>query len=146
MLQDIGILIAGLIVLIAGGEVLVRGASSIAYRLKISRLVVGLTIVAFGTSSPELFISVHSALKGQADMAMGNVIGSNICNLGLVLGFTALIANIPVDRNSIKIDWPVAMGSSLLLFGLIKLGRLDWMVGIMFVTLLIVYILSLIHI
>ena len=141
MLENIAILIVGLIVLIAGGELLVRGASSIAYRMKISRLVVGLTIVAFGTSSPELFISVHSALKGSADMAMGNVIGSNICNLGLVLGFTALIAHIPVDKNSIKIDWPVAMGSSLLLFAVIKLaGEMNWIAGICFVSILITYI------
>ena len=89
---NILILILGLVVLIVGGEFLVRGASRVALRLKISPLVVGLTIVAFGTSSPELFISIQSALAGSPDMAMGNVIGSNICNLALVLG---------VDRKSV---------------------------------------------
>lgn len=130
----------GLVVLIAGGELLVRGASAIAYRMSISRLVVGLTIVAFGTSSPELFISVQSALKGSADMAMGNVIGSNICNLALVLGLTAVLARIPVDENSIKIDWPMAMGSSILLYVLVQFGDLNWIEGIVFVSILVVYI------
>jgi cation:H+ antiporter len=138
--EDIFYLIAGLIILIAGGEVLVRGASAIAYRLQISRMVVGLTIVAFGTSSPELFISVQSALKGSADMAMGNVVGSNICNLGLVLGITALIAKIPVDESSLKIDWPMAMGSAVLLYILVHFGALNWVEGVAFVLVLITYL------
>ena len=140
MLQQFFELFMGLVVLIAGGELLVRGASAIAYRMSISRLVVGLTIVAFGTSSPELFISVQSALKDSADMAMGNVIGSNICNLGLVLGLTAILARIPVDENSIKIDWPMAMGSSILLFVLVQFGDLNWIEGIIFVSILVTYI------
>lgn len=138
--QEFFELFMGLVVLIAGGELLVRGASAIAYRMSISRLVVGLTIVAFGTSSPELFISVQSALSGSPDMAMGNVIGSNICNLGLVLGLTAVLARIPVDENSIKIDWPMAMGSSILLFVLVQFGDLNWIEGLIFVSILIVYI------
>ena len=113
MVLDLFELLMGLVVLIAGGELLVRGASAIAYRLNISRLVVGLTIVAFGTSSPELFISVQSAVNDSPDMALGNVIGSNICNLALVLGVTAVFSKIPVDESSIKLDWPMAMGSSL---------------------------------
>ncbi|MGB0524801.1 MAG: calcium/sodium antiporter [Flammeovirgaceae bacterium] len=140
MLQESFALLMGLVVLIAGGELLVRGASAIAYRMSISRLVVGLTIVAFGTSSPELFISVQSALKGSADMAMGNVIGSNICNLGLVLGLTAVLSRIPVDENSLKIDWPMAMGSSLLLFVLVQFGELNWIEGVIFVLILVTYI------
>ena len=141
MLADFFELFIGLIVLIAGGELLVRGASAIAYRMSISRLVVGLTIVAFGTSSPELFISVQSALDGHSDMALGNVIGSNICNLALVLGVTAVISKIPVDNSSIKLDWPVAMGSSILLFLLLYWDqRLDWWEGAFFVTTLVIYI------
>lgn len=138
--EEIFYLLAGLVILIAGGEILVRGAAAIAYRLHISRMVVGLTIVAFGTSSPELFISVQSALSGSPDMAMGNVIGSNICNLGLVLGITALIAQIPVDKSSIKIDWPMAMGSAILLYVLVQFGSLNWMEGVAFVLVLIIYL------
>lgn len=142
---NILILILGLIVLIAGGEFLVRGASRVALRLKISPLVVGLTIVAFGTSSPELFISIQSALAGSPDMTMGNVIGSNICNLALVLGVTSFFAPIQVNSNSIKIDWPMAMGSSLLLFLLVAEGYLIRGEGILFVIILASYVFLLIN-
>jgi cation:H+ antiporter len=139
-LQDIAMLALGLGVLIAGGELLVRGASAIALRLNISKLVVGLTIVAFGTSSPELFISVQSALKGSADMAMGNVVGSNICNLALVLGLTALLSNIPVERNTIRLDWPMAMGSALLLYAFVSFGDLGQVHGIIFLAIISAYV------
>ena len=140
-IEDTAMLLLGLGVLIAGGELLVRGASAIALRLNISKLVVGLTIVAFGTSSPELFISIQSALKGSPDMAMGNVIGSNICNLALVLGLTAVLSAIPVERNSIRLDWPLAMGSSLLLYILILIfGEINWMIGAVFVGILVTYL------
>ncbi len=145
MLLDIGILLGGLIVLITGGEYLVRGASNIALRLHISPLIIGLTIVAFGTSAPELFISIKAALEDSPDMAMGNVIGSNICNLALVLGITAVFSPIPVNSNSIKIDWPVTMGSSLLLYILVIGGYLKRVEGIIFVILLISYVIFLIR-
>lgn len=139
MLQDFGLLFGGLIILIAGGEFLVRGAVSIALRMKISPLVVGLTVVAFGTSAPELFISLQSALTGSPDIAMGNVVGSNICNLTLVLGLTACITSVPVQKDSLKIDWPVAMGSSLLLFLLVQGNVLGFWEGVLFVVLLVSY-------
>ncbi|MDW7693489.1 calcium/sodium antiporter [Flammeovirgaceae bacterium SG7u.111] len=139
------ILVVGLVVLIAGGEFLVRGASRIALRLNISPLVVGLTIVAFGTSSPELLISVSTALSGNSDMTMGNVIGSNICNLALVLGLTAFFSPINVHKNSIRIDWPVVMGSSLLLYILVLEGHLNRYEGVVFVLLLSIYIFFLIR-
>ncbi|MGB3588939.1 MAG: calcium/sodium antiporter [Tunicatimonas sp.] len=139
MIVNIGILLGGLVVLIAGGEFLVRGSVSIALRLKISPLVVGLTVVAFGTSAPELFISVQSALSGSPDIAMGNVIGSNICNLALVLGITAFITPVPVQKDIIRIDWPVAMGSSLLMFALVQGNLISFWEGILFITLLIGY-------
>ncbi len=142
---NILILILGLVVLIVGGEFLVRGASRVALRLKISPLVVGLTIVAFGTSSPELFISIQSALAGSPDMAMGNVIGSNICNLALVLGVTSLFSPIQVNSNSIKIDWPMAMGSSVLLFLLVAEGFLERSEGVLFVVILAGYVFLLIN-
>ncbi|QNL22281.1 calcium/sodium antiporter [Hyphobacterium sp. CCMP332] len=112
---DLFFLILGLVVLISGGEFLVRGASNIALRLKISPLVVGLTIVAFGTSAPELLISVKSVLSGIDDLAMGNVVGSNICNLGLVLGFTAVVSDIYIERNTLRFDWPMTFFASILM-------------------------------
>lgn len=139
MLLNIGLLIIGLFVLIVGGDFLVRGASSIALRAHISPLVVGLTIVAFGTSAPELLISINAALTGSPDLAMGNVIGSNICNLALVLGITVLIGPVKVQADSIRIDWPVTMVSALLLFWWARDGNLTIREGIFFVTFLIGY-------
>ncbi|WKN31641.1 calcium/sodium antiporter [Porifericola rhodea] len=139
MLYSIFLLAVGLIVLVSGGEFLVRGASSIALRLRISPLVVGLTIVAFGTSAPELFISVQSALSGSPDLAMGNVVGSNICNLALVLGFTAVIFPVPVQKDSLSIDWPMTIGSSILLFLLVQDYLISPVEGAVFVLILAVY-------
>lgn len=141
MLLNILMLIVGLFVLIIGGDFLVKGASSIALRAHISPLVVGLTIVAFGTSAPELLISIKAALAGSPDMTMGNVVGSNICNLALVLGVTALIEAIKVQPDSIKIDWPVTMGSSLLLYFVVKedAAMIKTYEGIIFIVLLVAY-------
>lgn len=133
------VLLAGLTLLILGGDFLVRGASGIALRAKISALVVGLTVVAFGTSAPELLVCIQSALAGNPDIAMGNVIGSNICNLALVLGVTSVILPIEVHADSLKIDWPVTMGASLLLFVFILDGWVDNWEGLLFISLLAVY-------
>lgn len=139
MLFSVFLLVIGLVVLVSGGEFLVRGASSIALRVHISPLVIGLTIVAFGTSAPELFISVQSALQGSPDLAMGNVVGSNICNLALVLGVTAIIFPVPVQKDSIRIDWPMTMGSSLLLYLLVQDLLLSYLEGVLFVLILTAY-------
>jgi cation:H+ antiporter len=139
MLFSIFLLVVGLFVLVSGGEFLVKGASSIALRARISPLVIGLTIVAFGTSAPELFISVQSALQGSPDLAMGNVVGSNICNLALVLGVTAVIFPVPVQQDSIRIDWPMTMGSSLLLYLLVQDLLLSYLEGVLFVLILTAY-------
>lgn len=130
---------AGLFVLILGGNFLVKGASKIAFRFHISPLVIGVTIVAFGTSAPELLISIKSALAGSPDLAMGNVVGSNICNLALVLGLMALISPVKVHADSIKIDWPMTMGSSILLFFSVRGGELASFEGMFFILLLIIY-------
>ncbi len=140
METTIVLLIIGLIVLILGGDYLVKGSSSIALRLRLSPLVVGLTIVAFGTSAPELLISIQSALKGSPDIAMGNVVGSNICNLALVLGLTAVINPVKVKTNSIQIDWPMTMGSSVLLFLIVRDVRIVAYEGILFLFILIIYL------
>ena len=139
MSQNLILLFAGLFVLILGGDFLVKGSTNIALRLRISPLVVGLTIVAFGTSSPELLVSVKAAMSGSPDLTMGNVIGSNICNLALVLGVTAMIRPIRVQGDSIKIDWPMTMGSSLLLYFLVREGLLKSFEGVLFISLLVAY-------
>ena len=99
-------IIGGFIILTLGAEALVRGASAIALRLGITPLIIGLTIVAFGTSAPELAVSVKSALAGNSGIALGNVIGSNIANIGLILAITALIRPIQVQSQVVKRDIP----------------------------------------
>jgi len=109
-------LILGLATLIVGGEFLVRGAVGIAKKFHISTLVIGMTVISFGTSAPELMVSLDAAMGGHPDIAIGNVIGSNIANIALVLGLTCLIFPIVVDRNSKIIDWPMMMLASILFF------------------------------
>lgn len=109
-------LILGLATLVVGGEFLVRGAVGIAKKFHISTLVIGMTVVSFGTSAPELMVSLNAAAEGHSAIAVGNVIGSNIANLALVLGLTVLIFPIVVDRNSKVIDWPFMMFASLLFY------------------------------
>lgn len=145
MLTTIVLLIIGLIILIVGGDYLVRGSSSIALRLHLSPLVVGLTIVAFGTSAPELLISIQSALKGSPDIVMGNVIGSNICNLALVLGLTAVISPVKVQTNSIRFDWPMTMGASILLYLVVREGTIVAFEGVLFLMIIISYLFFIIH-
>lgn len=101
------LLILGLVILLAGGKALVDGASSIAVKLGLSPGIIGLTIVAFGTSAPELLVSISSALKGTSDIAVGNVVGSNIANLGLVLGLSGLIYPILIKKTHLRFDYPV---------------------------------------
>ncbi len=146
MLEPIALSIVGIVILIFGGDFLVRGASNLAYKMMISPLVVGLTVVAFGTSAPELFISTWSALSGHANMAIGNVIGSNICNLSLVLGLTAMFYPILIKDSSIKFDWGLTIGSGLLLFFFIWSDKhLGMTEGIVMVSILVVYTYTLIQ-
>jgi cation:H+ antiporter len=115
MIENIAFLILSLVLLFFGAEALVRGGSSAAIRLGLSPLVVGLTVVAFGTSSPELVVSLKSALVGQGDIAVGNVVGSNSFNIGFILGLTALVCPLAVHRQIIKLDAPIALGVAILL-------------------------------
>ena len=115
--------VAGLVALIAGAEALVRGASKLALALGLSPLVVGLTIVAFGTSSPELAVSVGAALDGRTELALGNVVGSNIFNVLFILGLSALLAPLVVDRQLIRQEVPIMVGlSALVLWMAMDLG------------------------
>lgn len=123
------ILAAGLVALVAGAELLVRGASSLAAMIGVSPLIVGLTVVAFGTSAPELAVSVSSALNGQADLALGNVVGSNIFNVLFILGLTGLITPLIVDQKLIRLDVPLMVGASALVLLLGLDGRIDRIEG-----------------
>ncbi len=116
MLIPILLLIVGFVILIAGAEFLVRGASSIARRFGISPIVIGLTVVAFGTSTPELAVNIFSALKGSSDIAIGNVIGSNIANILLILGVSSLIYPLVVKKNTVWKEIPFALLAVILVF------------------------------
>jgi cation:H+ antiporter len=137
--------VAGLAFLITGAEALVRGASRLAAAFGVSPLIIGLTVVAFGTSSPELAVSFKSALSGQGSIALGNVVGSNIFNVLFILGLSALIAPLAVLKQLVRLDVPlmIALSVIVLVFSLDgSLGRAD---GLMLVAGLIVYISFLIH-
>ncbi|MBE9146205.1 calcium/sodium antiporter [Planktothrix mougeotii] len=113
-LSVILLLIGGLVLLVGGAELLVRGASNIAAMLRIPSLLVGLTIVAYGTSSPEMAVSIQSSFAGQANVALGNVVGSNIFNILIILGISALIAPLMVASQLIRLDVPIMIGVSIL--------------------------------
>ncbi|MCC5931226.1 MAG: calcium/sodium antiporter [Cyclobacteriaceae bacterium] len=140
MLNEILFLVLGLSVLIAGGEFLVRGASGIASGFRIPPMVIGLTVVSFGTSAPELIISIQAALKGSPDIATGNVVGSNICNITLILGITALIKPVLVKRNTLIHDWPVALLSVLIFWWVIANQILGSFEGWLLVFALLIYV------
>ncbi|HOY38142.1 MAG: calcium/sodium antiporter [Bacteroidales bacterium] len=141
--MNVLLVILGLLMLVVGSELLVRGGVSIAKRVKISPLIIGLTIVSMGTSTPELVVSVKAALQGYPDMAMGNVLGSNIVNISFILGLTAVILAIPVNRETAVFSWPVLLLATVLLFGFscdFKLARWE---GIVFVALQVLFIVAL---
>ncbi|HET6245266.1 MAG: calcium/sodium antiporter [Bacteroidetes bacterium] len=110
------LLIVGLAILISGGEILVKGAVAIALKFNVSVLVIGMTIVSFGTSAPELLVSIKAAIQGHPDISIGNVIGSNIANISLILGVTTIIFPILINKDSLKIDWPMMMVSSMIFY------------------------------
>ena len=115
MLKSIIFLLVGFLLLVKGADWFVEGASSIARRLRIPSLIIGLTIVAFGTSAPELAVSITAAIKGSNDIAIGNVVGSNIFNLLVVIGMSALICPLSVKPSMIKKDYPLSIAATLLL-------------------------------
>ena len=132
-------LIAGLLLLIAGGNYLVKGGVAVAKRFKVPTLLIGMTIVAFGTSSPEFIVSLQSALQGHPEMSIGNVVGSNIANIGLILGITALILPMAVNRTSVKIDVPFLIFCSLLFYILAQDSVINRCEGAIFISLIILF-------
>ncbi len=137
--------ISGLLILIISGKYLVQGGVSIARFFKISPLVIGMTVVAFGTSAPELIVSINAAISGNPEIAFGNVVGSNIANVALVLAVTALLIPIPVHRNSLKNDWPMMMLVFLLLYVFILDDMIKLHEGVILFTLLVAYILFILY-
>lgn len=137
--------IVGLAALTFGAEVLVRGASRIALTFGLSPLVVGLTIVAFGTSAPEIAVAIDAALAGQSDLTIGNVVGSNICNILLILGLSSLIGPLAVAGQVVRQEVPVMIGASVLVVAMAWGGIIGRVEGIILFALLVVYVVFLIR-
>jgi cation:H+ antiporter len=137
--------VAGVVLLIWGAELLVRGASRLAVAAGISPLVVGLTVVAFGTSAPELAVTVGSSFTGEADLALGNVVGSNILNILLILGLSALVAPLTVAQQLVRLDVPLVIGASVLVFLLGLDGGIRPLEGVLLFSLLVAYLVYLIR-
>ena len=114
------LLFSGLAVLITGGNLLLKSAVSISLKFKIPKILIGLTVVSLATSAPELIISLKSALIGSPDLAIANVVGSNIANLGLVLGLTILLSPLKISKDIYKVDWPIMIFSSFCFYVMIS--------------------------
>ncbi|MEZ5069389.1 MAG: calcium/sodium antiporter [Bacteroidales bacterium] len=140
MILSLLLLVIGLALLFASGKYLVDSSVALARILRIPTMIVGLTVVAFGTSAPELLVSLQAAFSGLPEIAMGNVVGSNLSNILLVLAITAVIYPIPVPASSVRHDWPVLMAVSLILFGFAFDGHLSRTEGLVFVLLLAAYL------
>jgi cation:H+ antiporter len=131
----------GLTLLVIGGEFLVRASVALSLKLNLSKMIIGLTVVSFATSAPELIVSINAALDGFSDLSLGNVIGSNIANIGLVLGITAFIATLHVDREFLRFNWPVMMLLSIGLYFILKQdGVISRFEGIVLLTSLFIYL------
>lgn len=144
--MDFLFILIGLVLLIFGGEWLLKSAVGFSLRLRIPKIVIGMTVVSFATSSPELIVSLKSALSGYSDLALGNVIGSNIANLGFVLGITILLSDISVEKSFYKTDWPLMMLASLLLYFFVAFdGVLQSYEGGILFSLLIVFLVYLLR-
>jgi cation:H+ antiporter len=145
MTLQILFLVAGLVLLIVGAEALVRGAARIATALGISPLVIGLTVVALGTSSPEIAVTVQSAFAGQSDLALGNIVGSNIFNILLILGLSAAITPLVVSRQLVRLDVPIMIAVAVLVWPLGRNGYIGRGEGLLLALLLFVYVAVLIY-
>ncbi len=139
-LEKIVLLIAGLALLLLGGELLVRGASRLALAMRVPRVVIGLSLVAFGTSAPEMAVSVLSSYKGQADIAVGNIVGSDIVNVLLILGLSAVVVPLSVSKRLVRIELPLMIATALLFFVIGYDGRLSRSDGLILIGILLIYI------
>ncbi len=139
MFVSVVLILAGLALLVAGGELLVRGASTLASLAKIDPLLVGLTVVALGTSAPEMAVCLYATLAGQPEMALGNVIGSNIANVLLILGVSAMAAPLVVNIRLVRLDVPVMIAASIALFVMSWSGRIGRLDGALLLSGLVLY-------
>lgn len=134
------LLVAGLALLVKGADWFVDGSAGIAHKAKIPPLIIGLTIVAFGTSAPELAVSITDVAQGTTDICVGNVVGSNIANILLILGVASLVRKLPVQKNSLYLDLPVLMAAGALLVGLGAWGgKVQWWDGLVLLAVFIGY-------
>ena len=134
-------LLLGFILLFLGGEVLVKGAVGLALKLRVSVLVIGMTVVSFATSAPELFVSFHAVLHKSNDIAFGNIIGSNIANIALVLGITAIIFRVKISKQTLSLNYPIMFCASFILGVVLYLfNGIPVNVGFLFVILLILFV------
>jgi cation:H+ antiporter len=144
-MQNFLFILLGLVFLVAGGNLLLKSAVAFSLRLNISKIIIGMTIVSFATSAPELIVSIQAALDGFPDLALGNVIGSNIANLGLVLAIIIILGNIDVRPSFYVTDWPVMMVASLMFVGFIysdgELRRWEGVIMVVVLFLFLVYLL-----
>lgn len=139
--MDYLFVLIGLTLLVVGGEFLVRSSVALSFKLNLSKMVIGLTVVSFATSAPELLVSLQAALKESSDISLGNVIGSNIANIGLVLGITAIISPLAIDKGFYKLNWPVMMVLSVALFFILKSGNIiSRTEGVALLLMLVVYL------
>ena len=144
--MDFVLIVVGLLFLILGGNWLLKAAVGFSLRLNIPKIVIGMTVVSFATSAPELIVSVKAALNGHADLALGNVIGSNIANLGFVLGITIILSTITIQKSFYKTDWPVMMISSLILYFILAFdGEIVQYEGIILISLLVAFLIYLLR-
>lgn len=134
------LLIIGIVLLVLGGDFLVKSAIGIASRFNVFPLLIGVTIVSFGTSAPELFVSLQATLDGSSAIAIGNVVGSNIANIGLVLGLTVCIRPVVVNRKKYMTSWLVMLISSLMFFGFSMDGEIGFFEGLFFIAGLLAFI------
>ena len=144
--MSIAFLILGFVSLVIGGDFLVKSSVALSFKLSISKIVIGMTVVAFATSAPELLVSLNAALSGAPAIAINNVVGSNIANIGLVLGITAIIGSIAVDQSFYRVNWPVMMlFSGALYYFLWNDNQLIASEGIVLFIALIIFIIYLIR-
>ncbi|MDA9027000.1 calcium/sodium antiporter [Flavobacteriaceae bacterium] len=144
--MDVVLMLLGFVLLVVGGDFLVRASVALSLRLNISKMVIGLTVVSFATSLPELLVSLNAALNGSPSIAINNVVGSNIANIGLVLGITALIGTIYVDKTFYKFNWPVLMLFSMLFYYFLSNdNQLSTLEGAVLFIGLIVFVISILR-
>ena len=144
--MSVAYLILGFVLLVVGGEFLVRSSVALSFKLSISKIVIGMTVVSFATSAPELLVSLQAALKGSPAIAINNVVGSNIANIGLVLGITAIVGAIGIDKSFYRLTWPVLMLFSIALYYFLwNDNQLVALEGLILFTGLIVFIVYLIR-